>query len=110
MRRYSGPRLGGKPPAGKPIPPAAPMVSIHELYGRQAEELQRSREAHDAETAGLLTTIDLLRKLKAGEVSLDAVEVLDRGWRLKSAEELAAEANRKAREQLLAESNGAHGG
>lgn len=49
-------------------------------------------ERLSAEAAAHLQTIGLLRSLVAGEIPLEAVEVTERGWKLKNPEEVLSEA------------------
>lgn len=49
------------------------MDRIYEMYGRLAEQLDRETTEH-------LRTIDVLRQLKAGTLTIDKIEVTERGW------------------------------
>ena len=48
-------------------------MKIYEMFGKQSEELQ---EVVDQ----LYMTLDLLRKLKSGEIALERLTVHDKGW------------------------------
>ncbi len=48
-------------------------MDMHQLYGKLAEELEGERTAHRA-------TVDLLRKVIAGEVDPELVVVTDYTW------------------------------
>lgn len=62
-------------------------MDIYERYGRLMESYQQECENHRQ-------TVDLLKRLKSGEVSLDSLHVTDTRWTILNVtvEEPAAEA------------------
>ena len=56
------------------------MVSIYELYGRQAEKLEQAKEM-------LGKTLGLLKAIQDGEVNLSDVVISENGWQYKPKEE-----------------------
>lgn len=51
------------------------MAAIHELYGLQAEELEKLRIEYGR-------VIQLLTQLKTGRVPLDRLVITDNGWQV----------------------------
>jgi len=51
-------------------------LNIYELYGRQAEELERTK-------GQLIKTLTLLKLIKDDEVNIKDVEVTEKGWEVK---------------------------
>ena len=62
------------------------MEDVKELqrrYGMKQLQLEEAIEAQMETMNGLSKTVDLLRRLKSSEVSLEDVEVDSGGWSLK---------------------------
>jgi hypothetical protein len=55
-------------------------TTIYERYGRKQEQLEQALEAAQKATYDLVQTLELLRRLKAGDMSFDQVEITETGW------------------------------
>lgn len=68
-------------------------MDIYERYGRQSERLEEQLEATQREFAAHVSTINVLRHLKNGELSLDqlTVDPTEPSWNLTLLDPRAAE-------------------
>lgn len=54
------------------------MKNIYELFGRMAEQLEKENAEH-------LRTIDILRQLKEGKITLEQLSVTENSWAIQEA-------------------------